>query len=418
MFCIHCGHSIDEDAKFCTFCGEAVPEELQKQVERVVKDAPHNEPVVPEQAGNRSGQESHHLNPHAVYINEHAASKTLSEHVNESFGHASEKINPLVGEQGRVRLNIKDLFSNVFKKHTKEEAELIFISGTSFTTPEESDIPGTWPKPWLFSRIFLVLAFTFLFLFIAMDIFQNLFALPGLMVVGSFAVPFSLLIFFWEMNAPRNISFYENAVMFLVGGAASIPATLVLYSIFPVYDLTFSGAIVVGIVEEVGKLAIIIYFINRMNPKYILNGLLIGAAIGAGFGAFESAGYVFASEVFSDVSMMSVTFLRAWTGIGTHTIWSAIAGAALLFVKGQYDVTVKHIFSWPFLRLFIVAMTLHAVWDMPLYPLQNFYLQYIILIVIGWIFIFVLINAGLRQIERLNTVQWDDVYESPKRPVE
>lgn len=373
---------MEENANFCTFCGSAVPSEVQ-EVERMQRKETAN-------------------------FNQHASTKDFSHHMKDSFLYATGKINPLVGEEGKIDLNLKDIFSNVFKKHTKEEAELIFISGTSFTTPHENDIPSTWPKPWLFSRIFLTLALTYLFLFIAMDIFQNLYALPGLMVIGSFAVPFSLLIFFWEMNAPRNISFYENSVMFFVGGAASIPATLVLYSIFPVYDLTFSGAIIVGVVEEIGKLAIIIYFIHKINPKYILNGLLIGAAIGAGFAAFESAGYAFTSELFGNYSMISVTFLRAWTGIGTHTIWSAIAGAALVYVKGEERLSSNHIFSGPFLRLFTVSMALHAVWDMPLYMLQNFYLQYIILIIIGWIFIFVLINAGLRQILRLNSVQSEE----------
>ncbi|MBU5467317.1 PrsW family intramembrane metalloprotease [Virgibacillus sp. MSJ-26] len=327
----------------------------------------------------------------------------------DSFLYATDKINTWVGEQEKVDLNLKDIFSNVFKKHTKQEAELIFISGTSFTTPKEEDISSTWPKPWLFSRIFITLALTYLFLFIAMDIFQNIYALPGLMVIGSFAVPFSLLIFFWEMNAPQNISFYENSIMFFVGGAASIPATLILYSIFPVYDLTFSGAIIVGVIEEIGKLAIIIYFIRKLNPKYILNGLLIGAAIGAGFAAFESAGYAFTSELFGDYGMTNVIFLRAWTGIGTHTIWSAIAGAALVYVKEDDKLTSNHIFSSKFIRLFAVSMILHAVWDMPLYALQNFYLQYIILIVIGWIFIFVLISAGLKQIVRIHSVPHQEV---------
>lgn len=400
MYCIHCGGLIDDDAKFCTYCGKPVPVELQQQINK--------RQLIAQQENKMSGQMSP---PHAAVTEDRAPQRNMStsetgmsfsHHIKHSFEHATGKLNPLVGEEGKVRLDFKAIFSNVFKKHTKEEAELIFIAGTTYTTPKESDIPGTWPKPWFFSRIFLTLALTYLFLFIAMDIFQNLYALPGLMVIGSFAVPFSLLIFFWEMNAPRNISFYENAMMFFIGGAASIPATLILYSIFPVYDITISSAIVIGVVEEVGKLAIIIYFINRLNPKYILNGLLIGAAIGAGFAAFESAGYAFASEVFGDESMVYVTFLRAWTGIGTHTIWSAIAGAALVFVKGDYDVTTRHIFSWPFLRLFLVSMTLHAVWDMPLYTLQTFYLQYISLIIIGWIFIFVLINAGLKQIVRIN----------------
>ena len=382
MYCVQCGGLLEDDAKFCTFCGTAVPTEVQAI----------------------ENQEERYK-----YTDQHASTKDFSHHMKDSFIYATDKINTWVGEEEKVDLNLKDIFSNVFKKHTKQEAELIFISGTSFTTPKEKDISSTWPKPWLFSRIFITLALTYLFLFIAMDIFQNIYALPGLMVIGSFAVPFSLLIFFWEMNAPQNISFYENSIMFFVGGAASIPATLILYSIFPVYDLTFSGAIIVGVIEEIGKLAIIIYFIRKLNPKYILNGLLIGAAIGAGFAAFESAGYALTSELFGDYGMTNVIFLRAWTGIATHTIWSAIAGAALVYVKEDDKLTSNHIFSSKFIRLFAVSMILHAVWDMPLYALQNFYLQYIILIVIGWIFIFVLISAGLKQIVRIHSVPHQEV---------
>src|SRR5699024_2735565 len=141
---------------------------------------------------------------------------------------------------------------------------------------------------------------------------------------------------------------------------------------------------------------------NKINPKYILNGLLIGAAIGAGFAAFESTGYAFAADFFGSQSMISVTLLRAWTGIGTHTIWSAIAGAALVLVKGRYEITINQIFSCTFFRSFILSMALHAACHMSIFVHENFYLQYVILIFIGWIFIFVLISACLRQFDRLN----------------
>src|SRR5699024_278755 len=315
LYCIHCGHFLNKNAKFCTYCGEPVPEELQRKYnvdlnkEQETKDNPQEklldettpmtekgkkeassnleketilevqdilnsslsleqeqeEKISPEQKMNvavekqysdpaasiapaeSSPVSDHDFRENNIQMNEAyndekyfteketSSTKGFLDHVKNSFNHATGKINVPVGEEGEVRLDIKDIFSNIFKKHSKEEAELIFISGTSFTTPKESDIPVTWPKPWLFSRVFLTLALTFFLLFIANDIFQNFFALPGLIVIGSFAVPFSLLIFFWEMNAPQNISLYEIAVMFFVGGAASFPATLILHSIFPVY---------------------------------------------------------------------------------------------------------------------------------------------------------------------------------------
>lgn len=374
MFCFNCGEKVEKAQKFCGICGTYL-QELETQ------------------------------DPGVVPASERQSS-SIQDQVKGTFLQATEKVNQLVGEEGSLDVNLRDVFSDVFKKHTKEEGELLFISGTTTTTPREIDISTSWPKPWLFGRVFLVLAITFVFLYISMDVFENIYALPGLIIIGSFAVPFSLLIFFWEMNAPRNISFYEVAQMFFIGGAASLVATLILYTVFPVYDLDFSGAIIVGIVEEVGKLAIIFYFIKRLNPKFILNGLLIGATIGAGFAAFESAGYAFSfGMMYGENTMMSIIFMRGWMSIGTHTAWSAIAGAALVFVKGNQLLTKDHLFHTSFLRLFSASIIMHAVWDMPLNFLHNFYLIFIILIITAWIFIFSLINAGLKQIARLNVRQ-------------
>ncbi|MBO0602520.1 PrsW family intramembrane metalloprotease [Sporosarcina sp. E16_3] len=337
------------------------------------------------------------------------ATKSVPIQVKETFLQATEKINAMVGEQGTIDVNLRAVFSAVLKKHAKEEGENLFISGTKITTPSENEISTTWPMPWLFSRVFIVLAFSYSLLYICTYLFENMNALPGLIMVGSFVAPFSLLIFFWEMNAPRNISIYETAQMFFVGGTASLVLTLFLYSIFPVYDLNYSGAIAVGVVEEIGKLAVVIYFIRKLNPKFILNGLLIGATIGAGFAAFESAGYAFnLGLIYGDQAMISTIFKRAWMSVGTHVVWTAIAGAALVYVLDGNRFNQSHLLNSKFIKLFSVPVILHSIWDMPLYFLHHFNFLYLLLIIIAWIFIFTLINAGLQQIVRLNTKQVEE----------
>lgn len=328
----------------------------------------------------------------------------FSDQVKDVFFTATEKINEMAGEKGNIDLKLSDVFSNVTKKHTKEESELLFISGTSATTPEEHEISSSWPKPWLFSRVFLILALTFFFLYLATFLFQNLNALPGLIFIGSFAVPFSLLIFFWETNAPRNISIFEVVKMFFVGGVASIVAALVIFSIFPVYELNIGGAIMVGITEEIGKLVIVAYFIKQLKVKFILNGLLIGAAVGSGFAAFESAGYAFNMGMqFGNEAMFTNIMDRAWTSLGSHVAWAAITGAALTLVKGSAPLSKNHLLDKRFLKLFAAPVIMHTLWNSPLPLLHHFYILHIILIAVAWIFIFTLMNAGLKQISRLNT---------------
>jgi len=102
-----------------------------------------------------------------------------------------------------------NVFSDVFKKHTHEEAERLFIAGTAQTTPNVQNALDIWPKPWLFARIFIVIIICYFGLYLGYDAFENENFLPGLIIMGSFMVPISLLIFFWEMNTPQNISIYQ-----------------------------------------------------------------------------------------------------------------------------------------------------------------------------------------------------------------
>ena len=318
----------------------------------------------------------------------------------------TSKINKLAGESGSVDLKLRDLFSNVPKKHTRAESDEIFIAGTVHTTPDESEIVVSWPKPWLFSRVLLVLLITFALLYICSTNFNNPLMLPGMMFIGALAIPFSVLIFIFETNAPRNISIFEVIKMFFVGGMISLVSSLVLFEIFPLVEMNYIGALTVAFIEEVGKLLAIVIFVRILNPRYILNGLLIGAAIGAGFAVFETAGYAFkyfiASSSRIDV-LIDILVQRAWSSIGAHVVWAAITGAALVLVKGDDPFRAGIITSPRFLRFLALPIVMHATWNSPLLTgsMAAFYLKLVVLIVAAWIVILVLLNAGLKQIKRI-----------------
>lgn len=351
-----------------------------------------------------------------------------SEKVVDKF---TKQINEMAGGKGAVKLRIRDLYVNVAKKHSLDEANQIFICGTKDTTPPESEISTSWPKPWLYSRVFFMFAVTFVLLMICAENFGNLYALAGMMFIGAMMVPFACLIFFQEVNAPRNISFYEIAQMFFVGGVASLVITLVLYQIFPTAELSYGGAVVVGIVEELGKLAIVAYYIyKKPNIKYMLNGLLIGAAVGAGFATFETAGYIFngflnglfktSSFEFAYDYMLDITYLRAILAPGGHVAWAAINGAAIMLVKKTQKFETNMLLNTQFLKFFAITVVLHAVWDMPISfsdDGSSFFdkicLIQDILIIIAWIVILVLIQVGLNQISS-NVFKYNQNSESPQ----
>ncbi|MDO5477603.1 MAG: PrsW family glutamic-type intramembrane protease [Clostridia bacterium] len=325
-------------------------------------------------------------------------------HANDGFfERATKKLTEMTGENDFVDLRLRDLFSQVFKRHTLDDSEAVFIAGTKNTTPKESELSSSWPKPWLFSRVFTMFLLTFAFLYICFMFFENMNALPGMIFIGAVAVPFSLLVFFIEVNAPRNISFYEVLKVFFIGGGASLVITLILFTfISPGESLDFVGATIVGIVEEVAKFAVVAFFVKKNSEaNYVLNGILLGAAVGAGFAAFETAGYILNFGLQGTVSdMMTVLWLRALLAPGGHVAWAAITGGALLLAKREKPFAFSQLRDKKFLAFFFLAVAMHAVWDMPIFIGIDFPVVQIALTVFAWVVLLVMVSAGLKEISR------------------
>lgn len=332
------------------------------------------------------------------------------------FDKVTDWINRMAGGTGAVRPPLKSIFSQVFVKHSPAESEEIFICGTSTTTPELTDNEKSWPSPWLWSRILLVFVITFALLHLCCASFGNLNAYPGLMVIGSFMIPVAVMVLFFELNTPKNISFITTVKYFLIGGVASIVITLFLNDFLAIDLNEWLDATLTGIIEETAKLAIIAFIIWRSkNAKYALNGLLIGAAIGAGFAAFESAGYafqIFLSNLLAEDLNISVAYsemvknimLRAFLAPGGHVIWAAMSGYAIMLVKGTRALTMSFLNQKAFWKIFWIPILLHAVWDMPISfgrSLIGQILPVTLLMVIGWVVTFVLIGNSLSQIGQI-----------------
>ncbi len=63
----------------------------------------------------------------------------------------------------------------------------------------------------------------------------------------------------------------------------------------------------IGLIEEAAKAIIVAVFLFKSKrSNYILDGLLIGAAVGTGFAAFETAGYILRFGLNSGLQAMYV----------------------------------------------------------------------------------------------------------------
>lgn len=376
-FCTHCGKAVSDADAFCPFCGERqkTPEELAQ-----------------EQAAARPNAGP---DPAAQSAPGHASAPAGNGGLWHRF---MEHLTRLAGGEGAVRPPLKTVFGGIFKRHDRKEGEEIFISGTEKTTPPLTAGSVSWPQPWLFSRVFLGCVIALLALVLCWEVFENINAVPGIILIGSFMMPIALFVFFYELNTPKNISFFTVMKVFLIGGCASLLFTLFLFE-FVAASSEVAWAILVGIVEEIGKLVIVwVFLYTEKKADCCLNGLVIGAAVGAGFAAFESAGYAFQFLLASgdtDV-MLEVILVRGFLAPGGHIVWAAMSGYAMMLAKGDQPFSLDVFKQGAFWKLFWIPVALHALWDMPI-P-SPFYLVQILLTLASWVVILVMIGNSLGQI--------------------
>ena len=317
------------------------------------------------------------------------------------FGALTGAVNKMTsGKNEAVHPPMRKLFGQVFKKHSQEEAEAIFACGTPGTIPRLTTKEATWPQPWLWSRVLVGIGLAFFMMLLCCELFENINALPGTIVLGSFMVPVGILVFFFELNTPKNISFYNVLKIFLVGGCGSLLLTLTLFSLTQDTGMAYLEAIITGVVEEVAKAGIVAYFIYReKDAEHTVNGLLIGAAVGAGFAAFESAGYALRFYLIADFGkMMDVILLRAYLAPGGHVVWAAMTGYAMMLVKGDAPLSTKVFGKAEFWKIFWMPIAMHSIWDMPIFSSVDTPLIQIALCVISWVVIFVLISNCLTKL--------------------
>jgi RsiW-degrading membrane proteinase PrsW (M82 family) len=248
----------------------------------------------------------------------------------------------------------------------------------------------------VFFKTFLGALVIYLLFLAGWNQFENTNLIPGLIMVGSFAVPIATLIFFVEINARRNVSLYQVIRLLFLGGILSIIFSLILFELTANLKLGWLGASVAGMVEEPGKLLALFIVVNIPKYKYKLNGLLFGAAIGTGFAAFESAGYALRQGLISTDMMKDTIMVRGMLSPFGHIAWTAMCGAALWRVKGESKFAFEMVKDERFLKVFGFAVVLHMLWNTSWnFP---FYSKFVILGVAAWVLIFALIQDGLKEL--------------------
>lgn len=311
-----------------------------------------------------------------------------------------ESISHIGASEGLGEFKLGKFFGDVLKPHSEEEVEEIFIVGTSKTTPSIDEVCLDYPQPWLFFKLAsgsLILFYGFVFAYYQ---FQNSNLIPGLILTGSFAIPISTLFLFFELNIRRNVPIWQVFRLVLFGGILSLAIALVLFENTDFMSKSL-GQSVAALVEEPAKLAALIVLMKgKRKFSYILNGLLLGAAVGCGFAAFESAGYAlrFGLGANSIKTMVDIIQLRGVLAPFAHIVWTAVAGAALWRVRKGEEFRLSMCKRKEFYSPFIAVMICHGIWNstwkIPMYG------KFILCGSVSWIIALSFVNLGIKQIAR------------------
>ncbi len=404
MFCTHCGAAIQPGHKFCKNCGAAI---LILATPQAVVSAPP--PPSPFQA---PAQPVYYANPQAAAL----AHTVQKHHVMQSL---RGRIQHLASTESLEGFSLKEMFSEVFKHRSADAVEDYILVGTSKTTPSIELIETGWPKPWLFFRVMAALVVSYFALTFIYMWTNNTNCVPGMMFLGAFAIPLATLTLFFELNTPRNASMHIIVKLFLFGAIASLGVALLGYAL-PIFDISDMEA---GIVEEVAKLLTVVVVMRSARYPYILNGILFGATVGAGFACFETAGYALnmgllpgllpaiqgaqqvspAAMHSGVVSMLELLSLRGIEAPLGHVAWTALAAGAFWRVKKDKPTSVSMLFDTRFLKTFLIPVSMHAIWDAPLQlPFAG---NQIITGLISWYVVFGLVQQGLRQVQEEQKTQ-------------
>ena len=203
---------------------------------------------------------------------------------------------------------------------------------------------------------------------------------PTASILGAVLLVLYTLPFVWFITRADR---YERepaklAVLgFLCGGLAAtwtmaLPGNGAILSIYAKlfgvdFASTWGPPLTAPLVEETSKYAglILLVLLARNHVRSAYDGLLLGAFVGLGFQALEDYSYIVngvadnygASQVADTVTIFA---LRAVTGLWSHALYTAIAGAGLGYFVGATSRSLGHRLA---VAALAAAMVIHGSLD-------------------------------------------------------
>lgn len=219
------------------------------------------------------------------------------------------------------------------------------------------------PRPrrrtWL--RMFLTGLVLWVLTVIVTFVTRNPNLVPTVVLLGSFLVPVTFVVWAFGRRHSGEVTAELLFSTFVTGGILGVLAASLLesYLLHPSPWL-FLG---VGLIEEAVKLLALAFLTRNLAHKYARDGIILGAAVGFGFAAFETAGYAFTAlfteQGLSLMQLVQTELLRSVLAPVGHGLWTAILGGVLFSSSGREHFAL----TWRLLFSYLGVSVLHALWD-------------------------------------------------------
>jgi RsiW-degrading membrane proteinase PrsW (M82 family) len=183
----------------------------------------------------------------------------------------------------------------------------------------------------------------------------NLLLLPSVVLLGSFLVPVTAVVWYLDHDPSPALSPRRITTAFIIGGLLGVLVASIL-EFWLVYGPGLIGMLKVGLIEEFVKGAAIVLLALGLRSFSTRDGVVLGASVGFGFAALESSGYALASLFVVQgqhlyLSLSSVVFtelVRAVLAPFGHGMWSAILGGVIFHAarKGHMRLTLSVVVAY------------------------------------------------------------------------
>jgi protease PrsW len=217
-------------------------------------------------------------------------------------------------------------------------------------------------RRWRWLIVFLIGLLLWVAAVIVTALTQNPTLIPTDVLLGSFLVPVTAVIWNFDRDVDSALSGERIFTTFVVGGVLGVLAASVLES-----SLLWSGPTQyfgVGFIEEFVKLAALFGAAVGL-PRYTTrDGIVLGATVGFGFAALESSGYafnaLFTTHGISLGSLVATEALRGLLAPVGHGLWTAIVGGVVFHAASRGNrlrVTGGVVVAY------LIVSILHGLWD-------------------------------------------------------